>query len=253
MSLAAFSLEGKVALVTGGGEGIGLGVSKCLIEAGARVAITGRRESVLKSALTELGDNAGYFVSDVRAKDQIPGLVLTIESRMGPIDILVNNAGLHLKKAAQLTSDEEFEAVLQTNIMGVFAMTRECAKGMILRRKGCILFIGSMAGNFGIDQVVAYGTSKTALSGLMKSLVTEYSEYNVRVNLIAPGWIESKMFLGAIHEDPARKEKIVNRIAMKGFGRPEDIGNAAVFLSSEAARYITGALLSVDGGATVNF
>jgi gluconate 5-dehydrogenase len=101
--------------------------------------------------------------------------------------------------------------------------------------------------------VVAYGTSKAALTGLMNNLVTEYSKYNVRVNTIAPGWIESPMFLNAINSDPDRKQKIVNRIAMDGFGTPADIGNAAVFLSSNAARYVTGVVLSVDGGATVNF
>lgn len=110
-----------------------------------------------------------------------------------------------------------------------------------------------MAGIFGIDRVVAYGTSKAALTGLMKNLVTEYSKYNVRINIIAPGWIESPMFLNAISSDPERKEKITNRIAMPGFGSPEDIGNAAVFLASSAARYITGVLLPVDGGAVVNF
>jgi gluconate 5-dehydrogenase len=124
---------------------------------------------------------------------------------------------------------------------------------MISRQDGSILFIGSMAGNFGINKVVAYGTSKSALTGLMNNLVTEYSSYNVRVNTIAPGWIESDMFFNAIKSDPAREQKIVNRIAMKGFGKAEDIGNAAVFLSSAAARYITGVVLSVDGGATVNF
>jgi len=110
-----------------------------------------------------------------------------------------------------------------------------------------------MAGIFGIDKVIAYGTSKSALTGLMNGLVTEYSKYNVRINTIAPGWIESPMFFNAINADAGRKEKIVNRIAMTGFGTPADIGHAAVFLSSAAARYITGVLLPVDGGAVVNF
>ena len=101
--------------------------------------------------------------------------------------------------------------------------------------------------------MVAYGTSKTALTGLVNALVTEYSQHNVRVNAIAPGWIESNMFLNAINQDEKRKGQIVSRIAMDGFGQTSDIGNAAVFLSSEAARYITGVVLPVDGGATVNF
>jgi len=110
-----------------------------------------------------------------------------------------------------------------------------------------------MAGLFGIDKVVAYSVSKTALTGLVNSLVTEYSKFNVRVNAIAPGWIESNMFLNAINQDEARKQQIINRIAMDHFGKPEDIGNAAVFLSSNAAKYVTGVILPVDGGANVNF
>jgi NAD(P)-dependent dehydrogenase (short-subunit alcohol dehydrogenase family) len=253
MSMDVFLLKGKVALVTGGGTGIGLGISKAMIEAGAKVVITGRREDVLKKAVEDLGEGAYYFVNDVTNKSTIPGLVETIESSVGPIDILVNNAGIHLKKEAQETTDEEFENILQTNLLSVFALTRECARGMIKRKNGSILFIGSMAGNFGINKVVAYGTSKTALTGLMNNLVTEYSIHNVRVNVIAPGWIETDMFLNAINADAERKKKITDRIAMDFFGKPEDIGNAAVFLSSPAARYITGVVLSVDGGATVNF
>lgn len=253
MTMAVFSLKGKLALITGGGTGIGLGISKAMSEAGATIVITGRREAVLKDAVQQLGGEARYFVNDISDKKSIPALVETINKEVGAIDILVNNAGMHLKKQAQDTTDEEFEDLLQTNLLSVFALTRECARGMIQRKSGSILFIGSMAGNFGVDRVVAYGTSKAALTGLMQNLVTEYSKDNVRVNVIAPGWIESPMFHNAINADPERKAKITGRIAMNGFGSVEDIGNAAVFLSSAGARYITGVVLSVDGGATVNF
>lgn len=253
MNTVAFSLENKLALITGGGTGIGLGISKAMVMAGARVVITGRREDVLQAAVAELGENAAYIVSDITDKKNIPELVAEINTAFGAIDILVNNAGMHLKKAAQDTSDEEFLQIMQTNLLSVFSLTRECAKQMIEKGGGSIILIGSMAGIFGVDKVVAYGTSKSALTGLMNSLVTEYSKHNVRINTIAPGWIASPMFLNAVNTDPARKEKIVNRIAMNGFGTPADIGNAAVFLSSAAARYITGIMLPVDGGAVVNF
>jgi len=253
MSIAAFTLAGKLALVTGGGTGIGFGISKALIAAGARVVITGRREDVLKDAVAVLGEQAAYIVFDVSLKAEIPALINQIAEDYGNIDILVNNAGVHLKKFAQETTDDEFEMILQTNLLSVFALTRECAKLMTAQQSGSIILIGSMAGIFGIDRVVAYGTSKAALTGLMKNLVTEYSKFNVRINTIAPGWIESPMFLNAISTDPARQEKIRNRIALPGFGSPEDIGNAAVFLASPAARYITGVVLPVDGGAVVNF
>ncbi|MFY7828271.1 MAG: SDR family NAD(P)-dependent oxidoreductase [Flectobacillus sp.] len=248
-----FSLKGKRALVTGGGTGIGLGISKALIEAGAEVIITGRREDVLQDAFKQLGENARYRIFDVTHKKEISAFIQDLETQFGGIDILVNNAGIHLKKFSNETTDEEFESIIQTNLLSVFSLTRECAKYMAQRKRGVILFIGSMAGLFGIDRVSAYGTSKAALTGLMQNLVTEYSKDLIRVNTIAPGWIESPMFLNAINTDLARKEKITNRIAMPSYGTPADIGHTAVFLASEAARYITGVVLPVDGGASVNF
>ncbi len=253
MGANAFSLEGKTALITGGGTGIGLGIAKEFIKAHAKVIITGRREDILKNACAELGENANYVVSDLSVLGTIPELVTNIESKFDSIDILVNNAGIHLKKWAQDTTDEEFFNIIQTNLLSVFALTREVAKGMIQRKSGSIILISSMAGLFGIDRVSAYGTSKTALIGLMNNLVTEYSRDNVRVNCIAPGWITSDMFLNAISQDTDRKQKIINRIALPDFGTPEDIGNAVVYLSSHAGRYVTGVVLPVDGGATVNF
>lgn len=253
MATNVFSLNNQVALVTGGGTGIGYGISQAMIEAGATVVITGRREAVLQEAAQRLGERCHYLVNDITIREEIPTLVQTITERHGPVNILVNNAGIHLKKPAQETGDEEFEQILQTNLISVFALTRACAQGMIERQRGSIILISSMAALFGIDRVVAYGTSKTALTGLMNSLVTEYSAHRVRINAIAPGWINSDMFHKAINSDPDRKQQIVRRIAMPGFGEPSDVGHAAVFLSSAAARYITGVVLPVDGGATVNF
>ncbi len=253
MDFKAFSLEGKLALVTGGATGIGLGIAKSLTDAGAKVIITGRREDVLKNACLDQSLQAHYIVCDLTVLADIPQLVSTIESNYGYIDILVNNAGIHLKKWAQETSDDDFFKIIQTNLLSVFALTRETAKSMIARKGGSIILISSMAGLFGIDRVSAYGTSKTALIGLMNNLVTEYSSHNVRINCIAPGWIESDMFYKAINADPERKQKIINRIAMPGFGKTEDIGHAAVYLSADAGRYVTGVVLPVDGGASVNF
>lgn len=252
MESSVFSLKGKIALITGGGVGIGFGIAKAFVEAGAKVVITGRREEVLKEAVDALG-RAYYRVNDITKTQDIPYLVNDIETQIGPIDILVNNAGIHHKALAQDTTDEIFEKIIQTNLLSVFSLTRTCSEAMLKRKRGSIIMISSMAGLFGIDKVVAYSASKTALTGLVNSLVTEYSKHNVRVNAIAPGWIESNMFLNAINNDKVRKAQIENRIAMDHFGKPEDIGNAAVFLSSEAAKYITGVILPVDGGANVNF
>lgn len=253
MALEAFSLSGKLALVTGGGSGIGLGIAKALTEAGASVVITGRRKEVLEQAVAELGSKATFRVNDITDRKSLPALVEDIEQNIGAIDILVNNAGIHHKALAQDTDDEDFERILQTNLVSVFSLTKACAKYMLERKSGSIIMISSMAALFGIDKVVAYSASKTALTGLVKTLVTEYSKSNVRINAIAPGWITSDMFLNAINNDEKRKNQIVNRIAMDHFGTTEDIGNAAVFLSSNAAKYVTGVVLPVDGGATVNF
>ncbi len=252
MALDAFSLEGKLALITGGGTGIGLGIAKAFVSAGARVVITGRRKEVLINAVSILGQKASYIQNDITDVAGIPGLVSGIEEQTGAIDILVNNAGKHLKKPAQDTSDEEFYQVTNTNLLSVFSLTRACAENMIKRKQGCILMISSMTAFFGVDRVVAYGVSKAGLTGLINSLVTEYSKSNIRVNAIAPGWIESDIFLKAIESDDDRRQKIVNKIAMNGFGKPEDIGHAAVYLCSAAARYVTGTILRVDGGAAVN-
>ncbi len=230
-----------------------MGIAQEFVNAKAKVILTGRREDVLKNACAALGENAHYVVADLSILNAIPTLVTDIESKFGAIDILVNNAGIDLKKWAQETTDEDFLEIIQTNLLSVFALTREVAKGMLERKNGSIILISSMAGLFGIDRVSAYGTSKTALIGLMNNLVTEYSRDNVRINCIAPGWITSDMFLNAINQDQERKQKIINRIALPDFGKPEDIGNAAVYLSSQAGRYVTGVVLPVDGGASVNF
>lgn len=252
MNINPFSLAGRLAVITGGGTGIGLGIAMAFVNAGARVVITGRREDVLAKAVSMLGTAASYIRHDVTELPSIPAFVQEIEHNHGPIDILVNNAGKHLKKWSQETTDEEFFEIICTNLLSVFSITRACASGMLHRQRGCVLMISSMTAFFGMDRVSAYGSSKTALTGLINGLVTEYSKCNVRVNAIAPGWIESDIFFNAINADEERKKKIVNRIAMNGFGSPQDIGNAAVFLCSDAARYVTGVVLPVDGGAVVN-
>ncbi|MGG7662430.1 SDR family NAD(P)-dependent oxidoreductase [Dyadobacter sp. BHUBP1] len=252
-SLNVFSLEGKIALVTGGGSGIGFYIAQCLAQAGAQLVITGRREDVLKEALPRLGANARYFVNDITDLKSLPALIETIEAEVGEIDILVNNAGINMKKHAVEVSDEDFDRVIQTNLHAVFSITRECGKRMVERKRGSILMITSMAALYGIDRVVAYTASKSAVGGMVKALTTEFSPYNVRVNAIAPGFIETPMMLTAMNGDPSRRNKAMDRTPMGTWGKPDDIGWAAVFLSSEAAKFITGVTLPVDGGNSIGF
>ncbi|SEI80095.1 gluconate 5-dehydrogenase [Dyadobacter sp. SG02] len=252
-SLNVFSLEGKIALVTGGGSGIGFYIAQCLAQAGAQLVITGRRELVLKEALPKLGANARYFVNDITDLKTLPALIEAIESQVGEIDILVNNAGINMKKHAVEVTDEDFDRVIQTNLHAVFSITRECGKRMVERKRGSILMITSMAALYGIDRVVAYTASKSAVGGMVKALTTEFSPYNVRVNAIAPGFIETPMMLTAMNGDPSRRDKAMDRTPMASWGKPDDIGWAAVFLSSEAAKFITGVSLPVDGGNSIGF
>jgi NAD(P)-dependent dehydrogenase (short-subunit alcohol dehydrogenase family) len=248
-----FSLEGNLALITGGGSGIGFYIAQCYVAAGARVVLTGRRESVLQEAVAALGANAMYRVNDVTQLETIPALIDDIENTFGEIDILVNNAGINMKKHAVEVTNEDFDRIVQTNLHAVFAVTRECGKRMITRKRGSIIMITSMAALYGIDRVVAYSASKSAVGGMVKALTTEFSPYNVRVNAIAPGFIETPMMLTAMNGDPSRRDKAMDRTPMGTWGKPDDIGWAAVFLASQAAKFITGVSLPVDGGNSIGF
>lgn len=248
-----FSLEGQLAVVTGGGSGIGFYIAQCMVAAGAKVVITGRREDVLKETAGILGDQVSYFVNDITKLSTIPNLVAAIEEAHGPIDILVNNAGINMKKYAVEVTDEDFDRVIQTNLHAVFSMTREVGKRMVERKRGSVIMITSMAALYGIDRVVAYTASKSAIGGMVKALTTEFSPYNVRVNAIAPGFIETPMMLTAMNGDPARRDKAMDRTPMATWGKPDDIGWAAVFLASTASKFITGVSLPVDGGNSIGF
>ncbi|WP_114325654.1 SDR family NAD(P)-dependent oxidoreductase [Candidatus Colwellia aromaticivorans] len=253
MSYPPQSLNSKVALITGGSRGIGYGIAEQFILAGATVIITGRNESTLKVACQQLGDNAHYRVNDIDDSSQRQQLVDELEATFNHIDILVNNAGQHCKKPALETSDAEFAAVLETNLIGVFSLSKLCLEYMIPRGIGSIINISSMSALFGLPQVAAYSSSKSGLLGLTRTLASEYSGTGVRINAIAPGFIESKMFLDIMAKDPQREERILQRTPMKRFGSPTDIGHAATFLASEAASFITGICLPVDGGNSVGF
>jgi gluconate 5-dehydrogenase len=248
-----FDLTGKLALITGGGTGLGLGMAKCLTASGARVVIVGRREEVLKDACVEIGAKAVYRVADVNNKTEIATLVNDIEKNIGAIDILINNAGINIKKSSLEMSDEEFESVMDTNVKSVFALTREVAKFMLPRGKGSIIMISSMSALYGLANVAAYGASKSAVAGMTRVLASEYSPKGVRINSIAPGFIDTPMLQKAISGDAARKEKILGRTPMNCFGSPEDIGYAAVYLASDEARFVTGTMLVVDGGNSIGF
>ncbi|HET9503651.1 MAG TPA: glucose 1-dehydrogenase [Hymenobacter sp.] len=253
LGLQVFSLAGRVALITGGGTGIGLEIARCMVAAGATVIITGRRESVLQESAAELGENAHFVVNDVSDLGGTDALIEQIEAEHGPLDILVNNAGINMKKPALEVTDEDFSRIIHTNLNAVFALTRAAGRRMVPRGRGTIIMISSMAAYYGIDRVVAYAASKSAVEGMVKVLASEFSKDGVRVNAIAPGFIETEMSRTAMNSDPDRRDRAMRRTPMGKFGKPSDIGHAAVFLASEAARYVTGASLPVDGGNSIGF
>lgn len=249
----AFSLAGEVALITGGGSGIGLAMARAMHAAGARVVLVGRREAELQAATRELGSGATYAIHDVTRCDAAGPLVEKVAAEVGPITCLVNNAGINFKKPAVDTTPEDFQLMLNTHIVGAHALVRAVAPGMIARKRGSILFTASMASIFGIPLVIAYTAAKSAMVGMVRGYATELSPHGVRVNAIAPGWIETAMSRRAMQGDPAREAKIVGRTPMARFGEPADIGWAAVYLSSPAAKFVTGVTLPVDGGVSVGF
>jgi gluconate 5-dehydrogenase len=249
----AFSLPSEIVLLTGGGTGIGLAMAQAMHAAGARVVLVGRREAELSAAAGALGDRASYVVHDITQLDAAPALVARVEREVGPITCLVNNAGIHLKKPAVETTPVEFQTVLNTHIVGAHALVAATAPGMIARQHGTILFTASMASIFGIPLVIAYTAAKTAMVGMVKGYATEFSPHGVRVNAIAPGWIETAMSRKALDGDPARKNKILGRTPMARLGEPADVGWAAVYLASPAAKFVTGCVLPVDGGVSVGF
>lgn len=247
-----FRLDGEVVIITGGGTGLGLGMARAMVDAGASVMLTGRRKTVLEHAVQQLGERASFFVADVTRDDSAPDVVNRTLERFGTVTILVNNAGIHLKKTLEETTPAEFQAVMQTHVNGAFALSREVASIMKRRRHGHILFIASMASFIGLREVVAYTAAKAAHTGMVRALAVELGGDGIRVNAIAPGWTESDMLNQALDKDPARKQKILGRIPGGHFGLPEDIGYAAVYLSSAAAKYVSGVVLPVDGGALVS-
>lgn len=253
MNSNAFDLSGQTALITGGGTGLGLGIARCFVTAGATVVLVGRREAELKKACAELGPRAVALPGDVTQLDAMPALLDAAEKLAGPVTILVNNAGVHLKKDAVDTTDAEFARVMQTHVSGAFALTREAGRRMLQRRAGSVIFIASMASLFGIPKVMAYSAAKTAMLGLVRALATEWGADGVRVNAIAPGWIHSDMLEKAMAGDPARKARVLGRTPLGTFGAAEDIGWAAVYLCSPAGKFVTGTVLPVDGGAAIGF
>ena len=245
--------KSKIAIVTGGASGLGFATAKKLVENDIKTIIIGRNENNLAKTSSLLGDLCRYKVFDLQNLKAIPQLVAEIIDEFGQIDILVNNAGINQKKNFTEVSDEEFEQVIQTNLTSVFVLSREVVKGMLKNKSGVIINISSMAAQYGIPYVIAYTAAKSAIEGMTRAMAVELSPEGIRVNCVAPGFIATNMSANALDNDPKRKSKVMSRTPMGKLGEPDDIAEAIFYLASDAAKYVTGAVLVVDGGNSVGF
>ncbi len=244
---------GKIAIVTGGGSGLGFAIAKAFTENGITTIIAGRDLDKLTKAKEQLGDLCIAKACDVTNLAAVPAFVEEIVKEFGKVDILVNNAGINQKKEFTEVTDEEFQRIISTNLCAVFTMSREVVKDMLKRNSGCIINISSMAAQYGLPKVIAYSASKTAIDGMTRAMAVELSPKGIRVNAIAPGFIYSDMTAKALDSDPERKAKVFGRTPMGIMGQPEDIGAAAYYLASDGAKYVTGVVLPVDGGNSIGF
>ena len=241
-------LSGQVAIVTGASQGLGRAIALALAANNATVACVARTESKLQStveAIREFGGTADAFTGDVGDRQSVEAAVDAIHEKFDRLDILVNNAGITRDTLLPRMSDEEWESVIQTNLSGTFYMTRAASRIMMRARYGRIINISSVSGLIGNAGQTNYSASKAGMIGMTRSLSRELAGRKVTVNAVAPGFIESEMT--AILGDSI-VEKVKERIPSKRLGSPADVGAAVLFLASPAAAYITGQVLTVDGG-----
>jgi len=245
--------QNKLAIVTGGGSGIGYAITEKFVNAGIRTVIIGRDQQKLKKAKDIFGKLCIPVCFDLTDLKSIPGQVKEIVDKYGDIDILVNNAGINLKKEFTKVSDEDFNSIMLTNVSSVFAISREVAKVMIKKGRGNIINISSMASQYGLPKVIAYTASKSAIEGMTRAMAVELSPQGILVNCIAPGFIATDMSGKALAGDAERFRKVLSRTPLGKLGDPADIAEAAYFLSSDKSGFLTGVILPVDGGNSIGF
>ena len=248
--LDSFRLEGKTALVTGCKRGIGKAMAIALAEAGADivgVSATLEPESEVKKEVEALGRSFTSYACDFADRPALYAFVKEINARFPVIDILVNNAGTILRQPAAEHPDEYWDKVIEVNLNAQFVLSREIAKGMLGRSRGKIIFTASLLSFQGGINVPAYTSSKHGVAGLTKALANEWAGKGIQVNAIAPGYIETDN-TEALRHDPVRSKSILERIPASRWGKVEDFRGPVVFLASAASDYVSGEILTVDGG-----
>ena len=249
-----FDLTGKVTLVTGASSGLGVHFARTLAAAGASVAIAARRVERLSSLQAELQTpdaDAVAVALDVQSGDSITAAFAAVEQALGPIDIVVNNAGISIVKPALEMPVEDWDAVVNTNLRGAWLVAQTAGKRWLMaKRPGVIVNIASILGLRTIGQVAPYNASKAGLIHLTRALAMEWARHDIRVNAICPGYIETEMN-GDFWKTPAG-QRLIDRIPQRRIGKPEHLDGALLLLASEAGSFMTGSVLTVDGGHTVS-
>lgn len=247
--MAGFELEGKSALVTGAGRGLGRAVADGLAEAGAVVYGTSRDRDTAESIARRYGTHA--VTVDMTDTATIRDAVSELLDRSGGIDLLVNNAGVNIPKPAVELTEHDWDTVIDTNLRGSFFLTIELAKRWLASsRTAAVVNVASQAGLVAIEDRAAYGTSKAALIHLTKQLALEWAPRGIRVNAVAPTFVRTELTESTLSR-PDRAEQLLSRIPVGRFGEPADIVGAVVFLLSDAAGLITGHTIAIDGGYTI--
>src|SRR5687768_3514003 len=241
-----FKLDGRTALVTGASQGIGEAVARRLAEQGARVVLAARNADKLRDLAAELGAGRAHSLPlDLTRPQEIAPRLQELPAEFAAVDILVNNAGITRDTLLLRMSLEQWQEVIDTNLTGAFAVTRELAKGMLRRRWGPVISISSVVGLMGNAGQANYAAAKAGLIGFSKSLARELGSRGITVNVVAPGYIETAMTAGL---PAAARAGLVQQIALGRLGRVDDVAAAVAYLASEEAAYVTGHVLNVSGG-----
>jgi 2-deoxy-D-gluconate 3-dehydrogenase len=251
MTASPFDLSGKVAIITGGNGGIGLGMARGLARAGASIVVAGRNEAKSKSAATEidqLGVKALPLNVDVADKPSVSGMVDATLSAFGRLDILINNAGINIRNPADTLDLEDWHKVINTNLTSAFL----CAQAVYptMKKAGCgkIINVGSMMSIFGAGFLPAYAASKGGIVQFTKAIASSWAQDNIQANAILPGWIDTELTQKGRTQIPTLHEAVLARTPAKRWGHPDDLAGTAVFLSSSASDFLTGISIPVDGG-----
>ncbi|MGH7392489.1 MAG: SDR family NAD(P)-dependent oxidoreductase [Candidatus Rokuibacteriota bacterium] len=249
-----FDLKGRVAIVTGGNGGIGLGMARGLAAAGARVVVAGRNAAKSKAAVAELarlGPDPLAIEVDVALETSVTAMVRATTERCGRLDVLVNNAGINVRKPAHELALEEWRQVLDTNLTSAFLCSKAAYPAMKAAGGGKIINIGSMMSIFGASFVPAYGASKGGMVQLTRALACGWARDNIQVNAVLPGWIDTDLTRRAREQVPGLNDNVLRRTPAGRWGTIEDMAGVAVFLASPASDFVTGAAIPVDGGFSV--